>query len=293
MQEIQLIVLLGASTLSAWTWVVYRSCRRQQVLPSRPQFELASWGLLHVGFTIITVMLFQAATQAIMEQQFPPARGDSLQPGEQAIQILVVASAGLVGALLSLLSIVILPRNRPPGSDLNALPLPKAIGFGLLGFCCFATPAYIIQSLLTPFDDTIHPIIKALLESGDLTAFYYMALAVVLVVPFTEEIIFRLVLQGYLQALFSPRTDHDAPAADNGTHSPLVRSTCWPSILISSTVFSLVHIPAGASTVVALFPFAIGLGLLFQRTGRLLPSVVMHMALNGFTMLAIYLKLVG
>ena len=293
MQEIQLIVLLGASTLSAWTWVAYRSCRRQQVLPSRPQFELASWGLLHVGFTIITVMLFQAATQAIMEQQFPPARGDSLQPGEQAIQILVVASAGLVGALLSLLSIVILPRNRPPGSDLNALPLPKAIGIGLLGFCCFATPAYIIQSLLTPFDDTIHPIIKALLESGDLTAFYYMALAVVLVVPFTEEIIFRLFIQGYLQTLFAPRTDSDLFVTDNGPPTPLPRSTCWPSILISSTVFSLVHIPAGASTVVALFPFAIGLGLLFQRTGRLLPSVVMHMALNGFTMLAIYLKLVG
>jgi membrane protease YdiL (CAAX protease family) len=293
MQEIQLIVLLGASTLSAWTWVVYRSCRRQQVLPSRPQFELASWGLLHVVFTIITIMLFQAATQAIMEQQFPPARGDSLQPGEQAIQILVVASAGLVGALLSLLSIVIVPRNRPPGSNLNTLPLPKAIGFGLLGFCCFATPAYIIQSLLTPFDDTIHPIIKALLESGDLTAFYYMALAVVLVVPFTEEIIFRLFIQGYLQTLFAARTVSDLFVTDNGTPAPLPRSTCWPSILISSTVFSLVHIPAGASTVVALFPFAIGLGLLFQRTGRLLPSVVMHMALNGFTMLAIYLKLVG
>jgi membrane protease YdiL (CAAX protease family) len=293
MQELYLNLFLWASTLSAWTWVAYRWCRRQQVLPSRPQFELASWGPLHVGFTVITVMLFQAATQRIMEQQFAPTQGDSLQPGEVAIHNLIIASAGFVAAALSLLFIVATTRKRPASLGLDFFPLSTAVGFGLLGFFYCATPAYIIQSLLTPLDDTVHPIIKALLESGDMTAFYYMAPAVVLLAPLTEEIVFRLVLQGYLQTLFSPEIDYDAPADDNGTHSPPPRSTCWPSILISSTVFSLVHIPAGASTVVALFPFAIGLGLLFQRTGRLLPSVVMHMALNGFTMLAIYLKLVG
>ena len=74
---------------------------------------------------------------------------------------------------------------------------------------------------------------------------------------------------------------------------PPPRPTCWLSILLSSFFFAILHLGAGWASVIPLFLFAIGLGLLYQRTGRLFPCIVMHMTLNAFTMLMLYLQIPG
>lgn len=53
----------------------------------------------------------------------------------------------------------------------------------------------------------------------------------------------------------------------------------WAPVLISSFVFSLVHISQGAAFI-SLFPLALVLGHLYQRTHRILPSVAAHMTFN-------------
>jgi len=58
------------------------------------------------------------------------------------------------------------------------------------------------------------------------------------------------------------------------------------SIIVSSLVFSLMHLGHGADPI-PLFFLALALGYLYQCTGRLLPSVVVHFCLNGCSMLAL------
>jgi membrane protease YdiL (CAAX protease family) len=60
-------------------------------------------------------------------------------------------------------------------------------------------------------------------------------------------------------------------------------------ICISSLVFAMMHIGQGAAPI-PLFVFALGLGYLYQRTGRLLPCIIVHMLLNGTSMAIIWLS---
>ena len=141
------------------------------------------------------------------------------------------------------------------------------------------------------------PVVLALRESKDMGYFTNSCVSVILLSPLYEEIICRLILQGWLQSAFArfrsnpigkTDADNDIPASQITLSG---RPTCWPSILLSSLFFAILHLEAGFASVGALFLFSVGLGLIYQRSGRLLPCVVMHMALNAFTMLALYLEI--
>jgi hypothetical protein len=61
----------------------------------------------------------------------------------------------------------------------------------------------------------------------------------------------------------------------------------FASIVISSLVFSLLHLGHGADPI-PLFFLALALGYLYQRTGRLLPSVIVHFCLNACSLIALW-----
>ncbi|HUY92328.1 MAG TPA: CPBP family glutamic-type intramembrane protease [Pirellulales bacterium] len=62
------------------------------------------------------------------------------------------------------------------------------------------------------------------------------------------------------------------------------------AILFSSAIFALMHLGHGAAPI-PLFFLALALGYLYQRTGRLLPSVTVHLCLNACSLAALYLGL--
>ena len=59
-------------------------------------------------------------------------------------------------------------------------------------------------------------------------------------------------------------------------------------ICISSLVFALMHYGHGLAPI-PLFVLALGLGYLYQRTGRLLPCILIHMLFNGTAMALLWL----
>ena len=63
-------------------------------------------------------------------------------------------------------------------------------------------------------------------------------------------------------------------------------------ICISSLVFAMMHLGHGAAPI-PLFVLALGLGYLYQRTGRLLPCILVHMLLNGTSMAILWLTIYG
>jgi len=68
-----------------------------------------------------------------------------------------------------------------------------------------------------------------------------------------------------------------------------IRPSWWP-IVVSAIVFALAHFGHGTDPI-PLFFFALGLGWLYQRTHRMWPSVLVHMMLNGLSMVQLFLYL--
>lgn len=62
------------------------------------------------------------------------------------------------------------------------------------------------------------------------------------------------------------------------------------AIVFSSAIFALMHLGQGAAPI-PLFFLALALGYLYQRTGRLLPSITVHLCLNACSLAALYVGL--
>ena len=65
----------------------------------------------------------------------------------------------------------------------------------------------------------------------------------------------------------------------------------WP-VTVSATLFALMHLGHGPDPV-PLFFFALGVGLLYQRTHRIMPSLIVHLLLNLFTLIMLILMIFG
>jgi membrane protease YdiL (CAAX protease family) len=60
--------------------------------------------------------------------------------------------------------------------------------------------------------------------------------------------------------------------------------------VISGTLFALAHMGQGVAPA-SLLPLGMALGYLYQRTHRILPSIVCHALFNGFSLLMLWLAL--
>ena len=76
--------------------------------------------------------------------------------------------------------------------------------------------------------------------------------------------------------------DAQNPVLEHPADSPGKRP-----IVVSAGAFALVHIGQGPAPI-PLFAFGLMLGFLYQRTHRLAPCVVAHMALNATSLLVVW-----
>ena len=60
-------------------------------------------------------------------------------------------------------------------------------------------------------------------------------------------------------------------------------ATAWAPVVISAVLFGLVHLGQGPAPI-PIFVFGLGLGMIYRQTGRILPCIVAHFMLNGFSM---------
>jgi membrane protease YdiL (CAAX protease family) len=194
---------------------------------------------------------------------------------------------------------------------------------GLIAFVMLAPPVYAVQGLLVSFwQESKHPLVEMFKEQPSNTFFAIVFVSAAIVAPLFEEMVFRVLLQGFLEKMFAhphaesqsldapqssvtemedeglrdvPPTIGNNPYASPGTinhtprndesveaHEPCHQSS-WPSIIISSSIFAALHYTHGPDWV-PLFFLALGLGYLYQRTHRLVPVLVVHSLLNALSM---------
>ncbi len=199
---------------------------------------------------------------------------------------------------------------------LNLNQAGRDLRLGVTAFVMLVVPmltVHLIAQRLIPGDET-HPFIEIIL--GDPQARYLIpiALAAVVIAPLVEETFFRVLLQGWLEAVCgrgecgasepaAARPTEDAPEespealaeipAELPSESiqvlPVAPWRRWLPILLSASCFAVAHVGQGPAPI-SLFGLALGLGYLYQRTHRILPCVTVHFLVNSIAVLQLGLE---
>lgn len=293
LQLLPLVVILGSG--HAWLRIGRRVQRQKRVLPFH-RTPLAGWGLADLLMTLlVSSIVFLLLMSAAQWTGFVKAQTDPLSARDTANSLLVLSCSEIIGLSMALLLI----RSRVAATARDFGWTGRRLGWDLrLGLCAFlaiSVPTLLIQALLVRVFPERHPLIEILSQQPSQYFFLVAGFSAVLVAPVAEELLLRVLLQGWLEAVAQRVKDGQSwsdallalrqPADANFR---LRKPIGWP-ILVSATCFSALHFGQGPAPV-ALFLFALGLGYLYQSTHRVLPCVVVHMSLNGMTIFALWLQ---
>ncbi len=142
-------------------------------------------------------------------------------------------------------------------------PIVNCVAFGA---------GFVIELLTGQAPDPIgHALLAQLVESPVDVWLYLMIGLAVVGAPVYEEVLYRGIVQQALVGAGMRR---------------------WPAILTTSVLFTLVHLGpvTSADGLLALFVLSIGFGWVYEKTGRLSASIVMHAAFNLANLLLAWLS---
>ena len=178
---------------------------------------------------------------------------------------------------------------------------PHQILFTLKAFCMVVPLVLTIQALLSALVPYEHETLDQLAENFSLATVLATSLGAVVAAPLGEELLFRGLLQSWLQRIDFRRSDPERiyefiggwDHADARGKIEVVDEThkapglhpvrWWLPVVVSSLLFALIHLGQGAAPI-PLFFFALALGFLYRYSGSLFPCIVLHFLLNAFTM---------
>jgi membrane protease YdiL (CAAX protease family) len=300
------------------------------------------WGLIDL-ILLLAIWLVASLAAELALQQLGLARAGAKMENLTFVQrkAVIVAnmliSLSIVGVGLPLVAL----RTRAGLTDMgcSAAHLVADARLGFIGFVMLAPPVYGLQGLLVQFwKPSKHPLIEMFKGTPDSAFFVLLFVSAALVAPLFEELIFRVVTQGYLEKfctftvtlrelLLGSEPDYRPTALAETTSTPhfspvvgpidpnpyvspqsgeakMIRATladgpqeqpelrgiwAWLPILISSAIFALLHYSHGPDWI-PLFLLAAGMGYLYQRTHRLLPSLTIHALLNAFSLWGLWVQ---
>ncbi len=142
---------------------------------------------------------------------------------------------------------------RGAGWLLITLPIVIATGFAIrIGLDLLSD---------TPVSEIAHDTLELLVSATRDQSWWLTVVGVTILVPVAEEVLFRGLLQSGVRAF---------------------TKAAWPAILITTIIFTLMHLGSVPwYALPSLTLLAIMLGVLYERTGRLWPCIVLHALFNG------------
>ncbi len=192
--------------------------------------------------------------------------------GERAVlEIIVSAFSYVIVLLFGIWILKLKGSNFADGMGLSIRPYGRLILIGVAAFLAFQPLNFIYTTAMAaafyglrlPIEG--HPVVKELLRPDEIGTKASLAISVALFAPFFEEIFFR----GFLyQAL---RRNFRAPAA----------------IVITAGLFASIHPRVFQTTLI--FPLGLLLAYLMEKTGSVIPCIVVHFLVNGTSLLLTFL----
>ena len=287
-------IFLLVTAIGIWFWVkalvLTAGARRGAYLIDKS--VVARWGLIDVLIVAFLWLASQGVTLSLMMMLGGVEAGQKLT-ADQAARFTLIS--GIVQLAVIGLSLARLARRYGHDEDefgLARRQIAGGIRAGAIGFCMWVPLVWAIQSILVYYIEYTHPSFDRVNQSGNPRTLIDTWIAAVVIAPVVEELLFRGVVQSWLQRI-RPETRSNPTALISGgpiaaiekagSGIDLPRKIHIPAILITSLLFGLAHFSQGPAPV-SLFVLSLGLGYLYQRTGSLVACIVMHMVLNAVTM---------
>jgi membrane protease YdiL (CAAX protease family) len=294
------VLLVGC--IAAWSVLLWRRSMGGSLVEYEPRRPVP-WDLpvvapaivLFLGIRIGFVFWAQqhvAADVALNERL--QQTGDPLsawgEPDYARPMFQAAAASQFVTAIVIALVLAIVFRANRNDMGFSARRWAYDLRLGVIGFFALAVPALLLQGALQSLIvESQHPIVLAFKNSTDGSAFLWAAVAAVVVAPTVEEFLFRCVLQGMFERIWS----EPSPAIIVNQAEALPPVAAEPQsvapIFFSAGIFALMHLTSGID-VIPLFFLALGLGYLYRQTHRLAPGIVVHTLLNAFSMVVLLMQ---
>lgn len=190
---------------AVWYQVVWRLCHRHPVLEHEPR-RLAHWGL--IDLVLVVVLLFVAmsvlaAAASILGFDVATSLSGDDKRGRFFL-ILISSVAQMIAAALAAGFILLRTGCSPGDLGFSLGAFGRDLGLGTAAFCALAIPTYAIQIVLTQFWPSVHPVIESLKADRDPQFLVIGMFAAVIAAPLTEEFVFRVLFQGWLEKMFDP-----------------------------------------------------------------------------------------
>jgi membrane protease YdiL (CAAX protease family) len=341
-----LVMTILFAGIVCWSLAAMKVARGQPLVAWSPR-RAVPWGFLDlvatVGLYVISIVVLR---EVLAHLDWLPDIQDESQLTLADKGLLVGANIGIsLGLLLVVIPLIAL-RTAATARDLGfaARETLSDLKLGVAGFVMLAPPVYAIQGVLVYFwQPSKHPLMEMFKTSPDASFFTVLFIAAAVVAPIFEELIFRVLLQGFLEKAFvfrgrarelllggtwpaeqfaampvaatessiaAPVYSSGVPLPDINPFTPSAIVTeppaladfagasqqrelgglaAWLPIGTASLIFALMHYTHGPDWV-ALTLLAAGMGYLYQRTHRLVPSLVVHTLLNSLSMLGLWIQ---
>ncbi len=314
------LAALAAASLVAWLRIGGKLLRGESIVPHEPHGAVA-WGGLEAVVPLVLIVLFQSAGQQLVLSAFGIDADGTVKLADLPPRVTAASLAATgVSTLLAVAAAALLfarrgaRRPRDFGLALDGRTLAYDVRLAFTAFVTALAPVFVLQAILIRLFPTQHVVLELLQKQPTLEMALAAGFTAVLAAPIAEEFAFRLALQGWLEKLerrrfarlavpaeasdalaaeIAPATETESGevvSAELAAPQPLGRWQGLVPVLVSSTVFALLHAGAGPAPI-SLFPLALILGYLYLRTGRLLPCVLTHLFFNGLNLALLLLSL--
>src|SRR4051812_47712000 len=200
---VALAVLAGF--FGCWGYAIFLLVHRQPLLRFEPRRQVP-WGLVDLALVVMILFLVMLGSSYLLRHQFGAGAGKPENPFtlQQNMLILLADTAMKVIVMLVATPIIML-RTGSTWRDLGVAPRQagRDILIGLAAFCMLAPIVYAIQAVLVQFQKYDHPLIKMLETTPNVGLFAMLVFSAAILAPLSEEWAFRVLLQGWLEKLFT------------------------------------------------------------------------------------------
>lgn len=205
----RLFMLLALSTVVGavygWTQAQRRRARGQPILDYASR-EAVPWGAIDLAIAFGLLVTSQIVAAVVTSEAtgggfLKPAA--EVSPETSGTWMLSFGVSSLVAWALTLVAIRMRTKARWVDLGVATNEPWSGVRTGVLGFAMLAVPVFAVQAVLKQFYPIEHPLIEMLMENPSPSFFVMGAFAAVIVAPITEEFLFRVILQGWMENVFS------------------------------------------------------------------------------------------
>jgi membrane protease YdiL (CAAX protease family) len=311
------LLVLGVASVAVWFALANRLSQGPILVyePRRPVPWHGIWTLLPIGIVVLTL-------STALTPDGPSNNEESVAAAGEMVENIASASAMQTALVLALLTVMVILSEATLtdlGFPKNAAELTRDIRIGVIAWLACIAPVYATQIALTMmFGPTEgHLLLNVVQEKPDLLTFLVAFVVAVVLAPICEEPLFRILLQGSLEKLEDrligwrtvpvevvddelvvPLEVAETTLAEEATSIPPVQLEPpnvgafglpfgWLPILVSALLFGLAHFGYGPEPI-PLFLLGLIFGYVYQRTHRIVPTLVAHALFNGMSLFMLW-----